>query len=700
MTLKRTADDYLTHVPPEETYDSLDTDKLCDICCEIDFLAFFTKPTKAFRLGLLYHVFHCLDCPFCKYVASISKHLSSEAKSYTWGIVQRYLPAQEYLRLQNIAKAYQIDIRVYRSGHNTQTLSTLESCESHVTAAAADFSMVRRPLRDCFDPKLLSYWLEASEHSSGRRFKERATSNSQALQNLLDLRKFRVLDVNSGNVVALRQFERYLALSYVWGASSSVQHCLRPSRCPDSNVVWAVDIEQVPRTIRDAASLVRKIGERYLWVDSLCIDQSDTDDKGTLVAEMNSIYGTAEITIVAADGDDADAGLKRLEKHPSYPERPLCLSHAGRSFSVLPIRSNYDQAIEQTKWNTRGWTYQEYTLSRQCVVFTANEVFFSGLGVYEREAYALLPSQGTSDSCKKAKRRTGRLWTAREAVARGTNESFNQVERYSKAVQEYSRRTLSFPGDRLDAFWGILLSFADASKPKWEIQALSGFIVPNDNPRGRSFDDSLHWQPAPRVTERSIRIQYNTMRTWKLPSWSWVGWSGEVRFSEWFQPQLSVEVIDATNIKVLGSFDWPPHKPQLCEINPELGVVLHFWTPILWCKIESQPFVDEESTANDAYSPHPIILQSADGSHRYMGTVLVDKKFVLEADESTLHEFVVTTANEESFPVYKKPHLRIRRMMLVQRCADTQFVERVALSNDSGIAIDLEELSFEHVKII
>ena len=80
--------------------------------------------------------------------------------------------------------------------------------------------------------------------------------------------------------------ENYVALSYVWGPPSGD---------------W-------PKTIRDAVEVTKQLGEQYLWVDRLCIDQSNLQEKQFLISKMNAIYEGAEFTIVAAAGD-ARTGL-------------------------------------------------------------------------------------------------------------------------------------------------------------------------------------------------------------------------------------------------------------------------------------------------------------------------------------------------------------------------------------------------------
>jgi hypothetical protein len=68
-------------------------------------------------------------------------------------------------------------------------------------------------------------------------------------------------------------------------------------------------IDQLPQTIQDAMILMSQIQERYLWVDSLCIVQDDKDVKRSQIATMNQIYQGAYATIIAASGNDANAGL-------------------------------------------------------------------------------------------------------------------------------------------------------------------------------------------------------------------------------------------------------------------------------------------------------------------------------------------------------------------------------------------------------
>ena len=100
----------------------------------------------------------------------------------------------------------------------------------------------------------------------------------------------------------------YIALSYVWGKVQSLQ--LRVSNIAELEASHSLRKKrsEVAQTILDAMDLVKAMGERFLWVDYLCIVQ-DGADEDLQIARMDRVYGAALVTIVAAGGMDADAGL-------------------------------------------------------------------------------------------------------------------------------------------------------------------------------------------------------------------------------------------------------------------------------------------------------------------------------------------------------------------------------------------------------
>jgi hypothetical protein len=113
------------------------------------------------------------------------------------------------------------------------------------------------------------------------------------------VRPFKVVDcTRDPPVVEERPWgEKYVALSYVWGQGT----------------------EKWPKTITDAVHVTKAMGEKYLWVDRLCIDQENPAEKAALVPRMDDIYAAAEFTIVNAAGE-ARTGLPGVLGTPRTPQ--------------------------------------------------------------------------------------------------------------------------------------------------------------------------------------------------------------------------------------------------------------------------------------------------------------------------------------------------------------------------------------------
>ncbi|PSS13341.1 hypothetical protein M430DRAFT_106035, partial [Amorphotheca resinae ATCC 22711] len=106
------------------------------------------------------------------------------------------------------------------------------------------------------------------------------------------LRSITLLDVHTRRLVQYPSADGqgcdYIALSYVWG-STPQQTISKTKALP----------ENLPRTISNAMTAVNELGKRYLWVDSICIDQSNLTEKSNQIELMDLIYQGAFATIVA-----------------------------------------------------------------------------------------------------------------------------------------------------------------------------------------------------------------------------------------------------------------------------------------------------------------------------------------------------------------------------------------------------------------
>lgn len=91
----------------------------------------------------------------------------------------------------------------------------------------------------------------------------------------------------------------YVALSYCWGPSKQPM-ALTADMLKLDIVVFS--LKSLPQTIQDAVTVTRRLGFKYLWVDSMCIVQEgdEGNDYHEECAKMDQVYGNATITITAS----------------------------------------------------------------------------------------------------------------------------------------------------------------------------------------------------------------------------------------------------------------------------------------------------------------------------------------------------------------------------------------------------------------
>jgi hypothetical protein len=163
---------------------------------------------------------------------------------------------------------------------------------------------------------------------------------------------------------------RYLALSYCWGQTGV------PNKTTTANLSQytnEIPLQDMPRTIYDAILVTRRLGVRYLWVDSLCIVQDDPIDWASQGAVMDKIFEHAYCTISASSASNANDGLLYQRESQRLPVPPAC-SIDGKS--ILPDYPRWNFSIESTIMSSRAWIWQERALSTRHLHFTMHGLFW------------------------------------------------------------------------------------------------------------------------------------------------------------------------------------------------------------------------------------------------------------------------------------------------------------------------------------
>ena len=169
--------------------------------------------------------------------------------------------------------------------------------------------------------------------------------------------------------------DEYIAISYCWGD---------PTR---THRLWLNKTQYLPITAAAAHVLGHVIPEKYLWMDAVCINQQDVEEKTWQVRIMWGIYRQAEFVAAWLGGleEDVDLALQLIYdvKHVNTTEIVT-----GRKAVWLPMPDGKPMIGELDlcsppwvalrkllcrPWFRRLWTIQEMVAAKEIWITCGNE---------------------------------------------------------------------------------------------------------------------------------------------------------------------------------------------------------------------------------------------------------------------------------------------------------------------------------------
>lgn len=282
-------------------------------------------------------------------------------------------------------------------------------------------------------------------------------------------------------------------------------------------------------------------------------------------------------------------------------------------------------ALEMSTLDTRGWVMQEQLLSRRCLYFTSTYAYFQCsreiidecgtshllhpkpeerdqirgvesnlpslfnnpqfslqelLDLKPDERFTIDPSRPRTKGLYLPKRVettmsspfSNPLYNLQDLVDLSPERQQHKAfAAYTKLVEKYTRRNLTYVSDILDGISGLLPILNEY----FQSDIISGLPA-------SALDMALLWVPAARIPRRGCRLL--TMENTgpdlgrvdrNFPSWSWAGWTGPVEytlFANALEP-LPMPLIDSYTIEVNGTLKVIPARisKEKTSLNPDLG---------------------------------------------------------------------------------------------------------------------------------
>ncbi|KAL5355325.1 heterokaryon incompatibility protein-domain-containing protein [Aspergillus floccosus] len=304
-----------------------------------------------------------------------------------------------------------------------------------------------------------------------------------------------------------REVVPYMCLSHSWGTSTPIKTEKATLDARKRGIPWAL----LPRTFQDAITVTRRLGIRYLWIDTLCIIQDSKEDWEQEAAQMASIYRGSFLTLAASKGAGCYDSLFSKIPAQELPHEQSGITADSTPYSIYirpamphwtPLRSN----ITHFPLLTRAWVYQERLLSPRVLhfgrelIWECNETTQCECYGPHRRQYYTHPKLDYVESFVKGQDIDDIAWTWRHMV------------------MEYRCLNLTYDTDLLPALAGLASQTQGFRQTRYLAGLWEDMLI-----------SDLCWA-ALDFTVVPVASREKVFR-WRAPSWSWAATLSRIDYS-------------------------------------------------------------------------------------------------------------------------------------------------------------------------
>ncbi|KAF7946639.1 hypothetical protein EAE96_009632 [Botrytis aclada] len=166
---------------------------------------------------------------------------------------------------------------------------------------------------------------------------------------------------------------KYATLSHCWGKAE----VLRLQKDNLQAFLKKISYDKLCKTFRDAIDIARALGFSWIWIDSLCIIQGDSEDWSKEASRMSTVYGLSSLNIAATAAPDGTIGclfardLRVIELHKAEVK----INHQKQISKIVDL-DLYGHSITNAALARRAWAVQERILAPRTLHFTESQLFW------------------------------------------------------------------------------------------------------------------------------------------------------------------------------------------------------------------------------------------------------------------------------------------------------------------------------------
>lgn len=156
-----------------------------------------------------------------------------------------------------------------------------------------------------------------------------------------------LFDISKRELVPIQYGLKYMAISHSWAQW----------RATNDDTQFLHGLHDIPRmqsgcgyeTVEQILTIAINWGYNYIWLDWLCVDQSDLNNQQYDLMTQRYVYAMADRTLVIIRGQEQADGIKALLKDDK------CILIQDQKLTIL----------DGVRWVQSNWTIQEIILSKE-----------------------------------------------------------------------------------------------------------------------------------------------------------------------------------------------------------------------------------------------------------------------------------------------------------------------------------------------
>jgi hypothetical protein len=256
------------------------------------------------------------------------------------------------------------------------------------------------------------------------------------------------LKVRNTNCLPLQT--QYLTLSHCWGGK--VFTTLTNSNFQQFQS--HIPAENLSKTFREAIATTRRLGFKYIWIDSLCIIQGDETDWRREASKMGSVYANSSLNIAASAAPNGDFGCFTSR----VPGQSCCCKvmvvERDTDDSLHSMGNSWDITVPDLRYrlntnvlSSRAWVFQEVFLAPRTLYFAPQQLVWECISA---KACEVFPDTFDDGALTMPNFRIG-IWNS---------PTTSVAHKWISIVMQYSDKHVTFRRDKLIALSGIAHLFA------------------------------------------------------------------------------------------------------------------------------------------------------------------------------------------------------------------------------------------------